>query len=160
MPKDLLGDIPEPPAPTDKVVTRQYYCPECHKSLRRINGKKGPFWGCTGFPECKTSFFDKDGKPSKEPDERFRCPVCTRALIRAENTRGFYWYCTGYDKGCKTRLSDDNGMPAKAFRCTSCGQLLKKRSGKNGYFWGCTQFPECRHTWPDMNGEPDFNTRS
>jgi ssDNA-binding Zn-finger/Zn-ribbon topoisomerase 1 len=161
MPKDLLGDIPAAPAPaTGGAAVRQHYCPDCHKPLRRIVGKKGPFWGCTGFPECKTSLFDKDGKPSKEADERYRCPVCTRALIRAENSNGFYWYCTGYDKGCKTRLADDNGVPARSFRCTHCGQLLKKRTGKNGNFWGCSQFPECRHTWPDKNGEPDFNAKS
>lgn len=125
--------------------------------MRRIMGKKGPFWGCTGFPDCKTSLFDKDGKPSRVPDERYRCPVCTRALIRAENSKGPYWYCTGYDKGCKTRLADDNGVPAKAWRCTACGQLLKRRRGKNGWFWGCSQFPECRHTWPDKDGVPLFN---
>ena len=111
MPKDLLGDIPQ------GAAIRQHYCPDCHKPLRRIMGKKGPFWGCTGFPDCKTSMFDKDGKPSRVPDERYRCPVCTRALIRAENSKGPYWYCTGYDKGCKTRLADDNGVPAKAWRC-------------------------------------------
>lgn len=26
-------------------------CPECQKPLRRIKGKKGFFWGCTGFSE-------------------------------------------------------------------------------------------------------------
>jgi ssDNA-binding Zn-finger/Zn-ribbon topoisomerase 1 len=154
MAKDLLGDTPEQPAPTGK----QYYCPDCHQLLRRIIGKKGPFWGCTGFPECQTSLFDKNGKPSKEADERFRCPVCTRSMIRATNSKGFYWYCTGYDKGCKTRLADDNGMPVKAFRCQSCGQLLRRRQGRNGMFWGCSQFPECRHTWPDSNGEPNFDS--
>ena len=100
MAKDLLGDIPlQPPA-----QTRQHPCPECHKPMRRIVGKKGPFWGCTDYPNCKATLFDKDGKPSKTADERFRCPVCTRSMVRAENSRGFYWFCTGFDKGCKTRL--------------------------------------------------------
>ena len=100
------------------------------------------------------TLFDLDGKPSKVPDERYRCPVCTRRLVRAQNAQGAYWYCTGYDKACKTRLADDNGIPAKAWRCTSCGQLLKRRRGRNGYFWGCSQYPECRHTWPDKDGAP------
>ena len=152
MAKDLLDDIPDHTA----LAGRSHRCPQCHKPMRRINGKMGPFWGCTGYPECKTTLFDKEGKPSKTADERFRCPVCTRPLVRAENSQGIYWYCIGFDKGCKTRLSDDNGAPAKAFRCTSCGQLLKRRRAKTGYFWGCSQFPECRHTWPDNNGEPLF----
>lgn len=148
--------------PLDKIADsaaqagRQHLCPQCHKPMRRINGKMGPFWGCTGYPECKTTLFDKEGKPSKTADDRFRCPVCTRPMVRAENSKGVYWYCIGFDKACKTRLSDDNGVPAKAFRCTYCGQLLKRRHAKTGYFWGCSQFPECRHTWPDNNGEPLF----
>ncbi|MDX1490643.1 MAG: topoisomerase DNA-binding C4 zinc finger domain-containing protein [Pseudohongiellaceae bacterium] len=148
MPKDLFGDEP--------AAARQYSCPDCHKPMQRRVGKRGPFWGCTGFPECRTTLFDKDGKPSKTEDERFSCPVCTRPLIRAENSKGFYWYCVGYNKGCKTRLKDDNGVPAESFRCTYCGQLLRQRTGKNGKFWGCSQFPECRHTWPDENGKPKF----
>lgn len=151
MPTDLFGDEPQP------TPARQHACPDCHKPLQRRVGKRGPFWGCTGFPECRTTLFDKEGKPSKTADERFRCPVCTRPLIRAENSKGFYWYCVGYNKGCKTRLKDNEGLPAKAFRCTSCGQLLKLRTGKNGKFWGCTSFPECRHTWPDKDGQPVYD---
>jgi len=152
MPADLLGDTP-PAAPV-----RQPLCPACRKPLRRIEGRMGPFWGCTGYPDCKTTLFDLDGKPSKVPDERYRCPVCTRRLVRAQNAQGAYWYCTGYDKACKTRLADDNGVPAKAWRCTSCGQLLKRRRGRNGYFWGCSQYPECLHTWPDKDGAPVFTS--
>ena len=33
-------------------------CPECGKPMRKRTAKSGPkadqpFWGCTGFPECK-----------------------------------------------------------------------------------------------------------
>lgn len=28
-------------------------CPQCGKSLRKIKGEKGEFWGCTGYPDCK-----------------------------------------------------------------------------------------------------------
>ncbi len=80
----------------------------------------GPFWGCTGYPDCKTTLFDLDGKPSKIPDERFRCPVCTRRMVRAQDAQGPYWYCTGYDKACKTRLADDNGAPAKSLSGQVC----------------------------------------
>jgi putative DNA topoisomerase len=135
---------------------RRHYCPNCRKPLRRINGRKGPFWGCTGFPECTTSLFDNDGKPSEEPDERYRCPVCTRSMGRATNTKGDYWYCTGYNRGCKVVLPDVDGVPAAAWRCKVCGHLLKKRRGKNGDFWGCTQYPDCRQTYRDSEGKPLF----
>ena len=29
-------------------------CPACGKAMRRINGKRGPFFGCTGYPACTT----------------------------------------------------------------------------------------------------------
>lgn len=45
--------------PADGVL-----CPKCGKSLRRLKGKNGYFWGCNGYPQCKATFNDKDGKPN------------------------------------------------------------------------------------------------
>lgn len=45
-------------------------CPTCGKPLRRRPGKApGTYWwGCTGYPECKTTRPDDDGKPGeREP---------------------------------------------------------------------------------------------
>jgi len=117
----------------------------------------GPFWGCTGFPDCRTTRNDIDGEPSTQIDEHYRCPVCTRQLVKAENEAGKYWYCCGYNKGCKVTLNDVNGRPEPAYRCRLCGQLLSKRQSKNGVFWGCSQFPKCTSTYPDSNGVPDLS---
>lgn len=38
-------------------------CPSCGKLMIRRKGKKGYFWGCSGFPECKTTSRDDKGKP-------------------------------------------------------------------------------------------------
>jgi DNA topoisomerase-1 len=39
-------------------------CPQCGKPLRRINGKNGWFWGCSGFKEgCKLTLPDRAGEP-------------------------------------------------------------------------------------------------
>ncbi len=39
-------------------------CPQCGKQLRQISGKKGKFWGCSGYKEgCKFTAQDKAGKP-------------------------------------------------------------------------------------------------
>lgn len=38
-------------------------CPVCNKPLTRRKSAKGFFWGCSGYPECKTTFNDKKGKP-------------------------------------------------------------------------------------------------
>ncbi|MFM1895999.1 MAG: hypothetical protein RLZZ385_1073 [Pseudomonadota bacterium] len=144
-------------APDDKDISRVHFCPACKKPLRHIVGKMGPFWGCTGFPRCRTMLYDRDGKPSTEADEHYRCPVCTRPMVRTSNKRGDYWYCTGFRKGCKVRLQDDHGRPETAYRCRHCGQLLVRRKGRNGVFWGCSRYPECTATYNDLNGVPDLD---
>ncbi|MDB3897839.1 topoisomerase DNA-binding C4 zinc finger domain-containing protein [Gammaproteobacteria bacterium] len=135
---------------------RLHYCPRCKKSLRRIQGKMGPFWGCTGFPDCRTSFNDVDGVPSEDIDEHYRCPLCTRRLIKADKTKGDYWFCSGYSKGCKVTLPDHEGVPEAAYQCQQCSQLLVKRSGKNGVFWGCSCYPSCSASYNDDNNRPEF----
>ncbi len=135
---------------------RVYPCPDCAKPMVKIEGKKGPFWGCSDFPRCKGSLYDYHGQPSLQADEDYRCPLCTRAMIKTKGKNGDYWYCTGYNKGCKTTLSDDNGKPVRSYKCGHCGQLLNQRLGKNGAFWGCSDYPTCSQTYSDKQGQPDF----
>ena len=40
-----------------------YPCPDCNKPMTRRKGKKGYWWGCTGYPDCTTTAFDEKGKP-------------------------------------------------------------------------------------------------
>lgn len=145
---------------TEASTEKTHYCPSCKKPLRRIEGKMGPFWGCSGFPQCKATLNDVNGKPSHEVDEHYRCPVCTRRLVKADNQaskeKGPYWFCSGYAKGCKVTLADHNGMPETAYRCHSCGHLLVKRKGKNGPFWGCSEYPACTASYDDKDNRPDF----
>jgi len=49
------------PADADAPV-----CPECGKPMRRRTARKGPhagqpFWGCTGYPECKGILTEDSG---------------------------------------------------------------------------------------------------
>lgn len=30
-------------------------CPNCSKRMRLVQGSRGPFFGCTGYPNCQTS---------------------------------------------------------------------------------------------------------
>ena len=129
-----------------EVTERSHPCPKCKKPLHRIEGKMGPFWGCTGFPSCRTTLNDIAGKPSTEINEHYRCPICTRRMVRADKGRGDYWFCSGYYKGCKIILQDANGSPEATHRCPDCDNLLVKRQGKNGMFWGCSDFPRCKTT--------------
>ena len=53
--------------PSASAVT----CPDCGKRMRRIKGKNGYFWACTGYPECKKTFNDKKGKPDTSPAKKY-----------------------------------------------------------------------------------------
>jgi ssDNA-binding Zn-finger/Zn-ribbon topoisomerase 1 len=50
---------PAPAAATGSA----HKCPKCGKPMRLKNGFKGPFWGCSAFPDCKATANDKDGVP-------------------------------------------------------------------------------------------------
>ena len=42
-------------------------CPKCSKAMVRRKGSNGFFWACCGYPECKMTFPDKNGKPDTAP---------------------------------------------------------------------------------------------
>jgi len=92
-------------------------CPECQKPLRRIKGRKGFFWGCTGFAEgCTFSCQDKAGKPIPKERPRasalYTCPACGKGLIRRPGKRKglFWWGCSGFP-ACKQTYPDVRGKP-------------------------------------------------
>ncbi len=66
--------------------------------MRKRKGQNGFFWGCSCYPECKTSFPDKDGKPvtDKKPEGassrlEIPCPSCGKEILI--RPKGFF--CTG-----------------------------------------------------------------
>ncbi|MGD9825027.1 DNA topoisomerase III [Desulfobacter sp.] len=106
-----------------------FSCPNCSQLLRQRKGKNGLFWGCSGYPDCKTTFPDKGGKPDLTPKEKkggvlskFNCQACGKPLIRREAKK-------------------------------------KGKGGKKNYWWGCSGFPDCRETYFDNNGQPKFKEK-
>jgi DNA topoisomerase-3 len=61
---DLSAKQKRPP------IISNHKCPECEKGLirrkgkKKIKGKVSYFWGCSGYPECEITMFDKAGKPN------------------------------------------------------------------------------------------------
>lgn len=51
-------------------IVSKHKCPECEKGLirkkskKKIKGKVAYFWGCSGYPECEVTMFEKAGKPN------------------------------------------------------------------------------------------------
>ena len=98
-------------------ATPKHPCPECGKPLRRIPGKTGHFWGCSGHPDCSVTLPDEGGKPGqKKPVEvsNFACVKCGKPLIhRVKKGKGGYdfWGCSGFKDGCKASYEDKKGQP-------------------------------------------------
>ncbi|SON51513.1 ATPase, T2SS/T4P/T4SS family [Vibrio tapetis] len=95
-------------------------CPTCQKGeLRRLKGKKGHFWACNRYPDCKSVFPDNKGKPNLnpapkqkvKPSETELCK-CGKGLVRRSGKKegSFWWGCSGFPK-CKVRYFDKNGHP-------------------------------------------------
>ena len=99
------------------ITVKAPLCPACQKPLRRIKGRKGFFWGCTGFAEgCTFSCQDKAGKPvSKEAvkvSALHTCLTCGKGLIRRPGKKKstFWWGCSGFP-ACKETYPDVRGKP-------------------------------------------------
>jgi DNA topoisomerase-3 len=99
----------------------QHLCPQCSKPLRRRKGKNGFFWGCTGYPDCKSTLPDNRGRPGQ---------LKKRPAARVKNS----------DPSVKI------GDP-----CPQCRSgVLVQRTVKNGKnagksFVGCTAYPKCNY---------------
>lgn len=98
------------------------------------------------------------------------CPTCQRPLRRMKGSKGYFWSCTGYAEGCKFTADDKVGKPVMAkkepapvsvmHKCMACGKGLIRRPSakkKNAYWWSCSGYPECKQTYFDANGKPDYS---
>ncbi len=102
------------------TIEAEHRCPLCQKPLRRIkrkNGAKGFFWGCTGYREgCGYSCDDKAGKPvlrqTPEVSEQFTCRACGKGLVRRDGKKKgtAWWGCSGYP-ACTQTYPDAQGRP-------------------------------------------------
>lgn len=64
-----------------------FLCPECEQPLfrRKANNGSGFFWGCSGYPECKTTLPDIKGKPGESRKNQKTtgkaCPECGKGEL-------------------------------------------------------------------------------
>jgi len=131
-------------------------CPKCGKAMIRRKGKNGFFWGCSNYPECKTTARDNKGKPdfTSSAQKTAQCPKCkgTMTQFKSKFNGEKYWHCA--NKDCDLILSDHKDEPV-AIPCPSCQTgYFVKRTGKKGTFWSCSNYPQCNETRNDNNGTP------
>jgi DNA topoisomerase-1 len=97
-------------------------CPNCGKPLSRRSSRRGPFIGCTGYPNCK--YIQPSAKaaageggataPSRAAPEATgeECPDCGKPLVKRQGRFGPFVSCSGYPK-CKYRPPKSAAAPEK-----------------------------------------------
>lgn len=96
----------------------QHPCPDCGKAMRLRGGQNGPFWACTGFPDCRTTLPDDKGSPGQRKAaatsvaSTHKCDKCKKPLQRKTVVGKFDFFgCTGYPK-CKATFNvSPDGLP-------------------------------------------------
>ena len=134
-------------------------CPNCGKPMRRRKGKTGYFWGCSGYPDCKTTVPDKKGKPDFKAKKSSlsgltaTCPKCGKKLRQIKGKFGVFWGCE--DRECNASFNDYKNKPVIE-KCPKCGKgYLKRYESKKkpgNFFWACTE--RCGNFFRDNNGLP------
>lgn len=153
--RDRLNKAGE--VPKEEVTTQatDETCPECGEPLVIKLGRRGKFYGCSGYPDCS---FTKPmpGQPDETPellDEK--CPECSAPLQKRRGRFGPFVGCSTYPdckyiQKVKPRNTGVACPKCETEPCKRCkdgqpGDLLE-RKGKKGTFFGCSHYPACRHT--------------
>jgi DNA topoisomerase-1 len=93
-------------------------CENCGKPMRRFDkSAHGPFWGCTGHPECSHTLPDSSGKPGKRKAaaevSEFKCGKCGKGLVHRvkKGKNGYdFWGCSGFAQGCTQKYQTVKGQ--------------------------------------------------
>jgi len=146
----------EPAAPPDGSAQSQgadgeeepEACELCGKPMQLKRGRFGPFYGCSGYPECRNiRRVSKSGKLTKPPepiDEK--CPVDGAQLVKRWGRYGEFISCSNYPN-CKYIKRETTGIACPRPGCK--GELLVKKTKRGKAFYGCSEYPKCEVVYWD-----------
>lgn len=163
-----------PGIPTDEV------CPECGKPMVQRTGRTGPFLGCSGYPDCKSTR-SLGGAEAEASTEEHVCELCGKPMAVKRGRYGPFLGCTGYPE-CKNIVRLRGGKPVPSSRavengdaangdaggtqeagvaaeagppqlCEKCGSPMVARRGRYGSFLGCSGYPKCKNIQRPAKGE-------
>ncbi len=162
-------------------------CPDCGKRLahwvrKETEDKKAyDFWGCSGYPDCKASFKNDNGKPgdrlpNKAVLSEHKCQECGKPLVHRvkEGECGYnFWGCSGFKDGCTAKYRDDGGKPGEKivsappseYKCPKCKKPLyrrqgtSKKTGKPYDLYVCADRACDAVYYAKDDGTPDFNPK-
>lgn len=137
-------------------LQEQTECPECRSKLVIKSSSKGPFLGCSSYPECKyIQPFKTQPETTiiKELPEK-TCGLCESHLVLRQGRYGMFISCVNYPS-CHYVISTHSALdtkhesqtePDEAIECPIClkGQLTQRQSRFGKRFWGCSAYPSCK----------------
>ena len=123
-------------------------CELCGKPMQLKRGRFGPFYGCSGYPECKNiRKISRSGKLTAPPqllDEK--CPVDGAQLVKRWGRFGEFISCSNYPK-CKYIKQETTGVKCPRPGCG--GEMVVKKSRRGKVFYGCSNYPKCETVFWD-----------
>ncbi len=118
------------------------------KQMQLKRGRFGPFYGCSGYPDCRNiRKISKSGQVSAPPevlDEK--CPVDKAQLVKRQGRFGEFISCSNYPK-CKYIKRETTGVACPRPDCK--GEIIVKRSKRGKIFYGCAEYPKCEIVYWD-----------
>jgi DNA topoisomerase-1 len=123
-------------------------CELCGKQMQLKRGRFGPFYGCSGYPECRNiRRISKSGKINAPPEVlEEKCPVDNAQLVKRQGRFGEFISCSNYPK-CKYIKRETTGVACPRPGCK--GDIIVKRSKRGKTFYGCSEYPKCETVYWD-----------
>ncbi|MEI6520640.1 MAG: type I DNA topoisomerase [bacterium] len=113
--KDIIKSTDGSETSTDNITEGEpeieVKCDKCGSLMVKRNSRRGPFLGCSNYPECK-NIMNLDGqvKPEKAPTQytTIKCEKCGRPMALRNSKRGQFLGCSGFPR-CRslTKLPED-----------------------------------------------------
>ncbi|PSU47258.1 DNA topoisomerase [Photobacterium frigidiphilum] len=127
-------------------------CPTCGGQLQTRYGKRGPFLGCSNYPEC--DFI----RPQNQNDGHIvkhlgkPCPSCDSELVLRQGRFGMFIGCASFPD-CQHIEPLEKKADDTQILCPDChkGHLVQRKSRYGKVFFACDQYPACRFA---VNNKP------
>jgi len=120
------------------------YCENCGREMVVKRGRYGPFFACTGYPDCKTTKpLAARGRAAEPVPLEEHCPECGGQLVEKIGRFGPFIACSNFPECRYTR------QKTLGIKCPECGtgELAERRARRGRrLFYGCSRYPECRFT--------------
>lgn len=131
-------------------------CPKCgaeHQGeLQLRHGKRGPFLGCSRYPECDyiKPLHQNDGHIIKELG--VACPECGEhelgELVLRQGRYGMFIGCSRFPDCHHIESPNSQPQPTEQqrFECPECasGHLVERQSRFGKSFYACDAYPKCK----------------